>query len=310
MSTEGTRQRKPQPTEVIAETAKKVETEVEDVLTVLWNDLPSWQRDNHYIHSGYRPQSNSFLKSWASLLYIHNETVNIYSHLLGAIAFTISGLLLHTSLASRYHSANKADVYTFGCFFLGAAACLGMSGTYHTISNHSPIVSKFGNKLDYVGIVALITGSFVPSIYYGFYCYPHLQEMYWTMICSLGLGCATVSIFEKFRTPEWRPYRAAMFVAMGLSAIVPVFHGLTIYGISNMQERMGLSWLLLQGVFYITGAGLYGARFPERRWPGAFDIWGSSHQIFHILVVMAAASHLYGLLIAFDYNHRTMGLKC
>jgi predicted membrane channel-forming protein YqfA (hemolysin III family) len=49
-----------------------------------------------------------------------------------------------------------------------------------------------------------------------------------------------------------------MFVAMGLSAVFPVFHGVMLFGIHNMQERMGLYWLLLQGVFYITGAGLYG----------------------------------------------------
>lgn len=37
--------------------------------------------------------------------------------------------------------------------------------------------------------------------------------------------------------------------------------------------------------------------------PGKFDIWGSSHQIFHVLVVCAAAAHLMGLLKAFDYEH-------
>jgi len=45
------------------------------------------------------------------------------------------------------------------------------------------------------------------------------------------------------------------------------------------------------------------ARVPERWRPGAFDIWGSSHQIFHVLVVMAAAAHLIGLLKAFDNEH-------
>lgn len=45
------------------------------------------------------------------------------------------------------------------------------------------------------------------------------------------------------------------------------------------------------------------ARVPERWAPGAFDIWGSSHQIFHVLVVLAAGAHLIGLLKAFDYAH-------
>jgi adiponectin receptor len=48
-----------------------------------------------------------------------------------------------------------------------------------------------------------------------------------------------------------------MFVAMGLSAVFPVFHGLKIYGIREMRDRIGLIWLLLQGFLYILGAGLY-----------------------------------------------------
>ena len=49
-------------------------------------------------------------------------------------------------------------------------------------------------------------------------------------------------------------------------------------------------------------AGLQ-ARVPERLKPGKFDIWGSSHQIFHVLVVSAAISQLVGLLKAFEFAH-------
>lgn len=45
------------------------------------------------------------------------------------------------------------------------------------------------------------------------------------------------------------------------------------------------------------------ARWPERIAPGRFDVVGNSHQIFHVLVVLAAASHLVGLITAFDYRH-------
>jgi adiponectin receptor len=153
-------------------------------LTVLWDDLPSWRQDNHYIHSGYRPESSSFKRSFASLGYLHNESVNIYSHFVGAVIFSGVAVVLYTAIKPRYESAAPSDVLAFMCFFAGAALCLGMSGTYHTISNHSPIVNRMGNKLDYVGIVFLITGSFIPSVFYGFYCHPHLQEFYWTMVCS------------------------------------------------------------------------------------------------------------------------------
>lgn len=112
-----------------------------------------------------------------------------------------------------------------------------------------------------------------------------------------------------------------MFVAMGLSAILPVIHGLTLYGFTSMNRRIGLSWLVLQGVLYIVGAGLYAvsiqrsfsvsntgcraepqqARIPECLHPGRYDLYGSSHQIFHVLILLAAMSHLMGLLTAFEH---------
>ena len=48
-----------------------------------------------------------------------------------------------------------------------------------------------------------------------------------------------------------------MFVAMGLSAIFPVIHGLMLFGLASMYRRIGLSWLVLQGGLYIFGAGIY-----------------------------------------------------
>lgn len=275
-----------------------------------WDDLPHWQRDNQHIHTGYRPASYSFLASFQSLTYIHNETVNIYTHLLPSLLAIPAAVQLYRVLAPRYGSATNGDVRAFGCFFLGAAFCLGMSAFYHTISNHSPTVARIGNTFDYIGIVGLIVGSFVPSIYYGFYCVPGLQRLYWFMICTIGLGCVVVSVLPQFRTPRWRPFRAAMFVGMGLSAVFPVLHGLQLYGRDQMLRQIGLGWLLLQGLLYILGAGIYAARVPERLRPGKFDLWGSSHQIFHMLVVCAAVAHLTGLLRAFDYRHSGTAENC
>lgn len=101
-----------------------------------------------------------------------------------------------------------------------------------------------------------------------------------------------------------------MFVALGLSAMFPILHGLHLYGIAQMQKQIGLSWVVLQGALYICGAGIYAARVPEKWHPGQYDVIGSSHQIFHLFVVAAAASHLFGLLEAFDYRHTVMGGLC
>ena len=180
------------------------EQKAKDILTVLWNDLPTWLQDNHYIHSGYRPPSNSYSKSAASLGYLHNESVNIWTHLVGAILAIIAASTMYVSIRPRFEMATSEDVMAFSCFvscsreqtlkidvltltlmqFVGAIVCLGMSATYHAISNHSQAVAKFGNRLDYMGIVFLIWGSFIPSIFYGFSSEPTLVRLYWTMVCS------------------------------------------------------------------------------------------------------------------------------
>lgn len=45
-------------------------------------------------------------------------------------------------------------------------------------------------------------------------------------------------------------------------------------------------------------------RFPEKKWPGKFDVYGTSHQIFHVLVVCGAVVHLCGVWSAYGWNYR------
>lgn len=143
-----------------------------------WDELHKWQKDNQYILTNYRPASYSYRVSFQSLFYLHNESVNIHTHLLGALVFLFISLIAYAFAVS---SVPGSDILAFGCFVLGVLFCLSMSAIFHTISNHSPLVNRLGNQLDYAGIVGLIVGSFVPSIYYGFYCEPVLQKAYWAM---------------------------------------------------------------------------------------------------------------------------------
>lgn len=152
-----------------------------------WDDLPHWLQDNHFIHSSYRQASYSYGRSLQSILHWHNESVNIWTHLVPAVLSLPAGLLLYQVLKPRYEQASTADVVAMSFFFCGAATCLGMSSLFHTMSNHSPPVARFWNQLDYAGISALIAGSFIPSIYYGFWCQPVKQWTYWSMVSVVGV---------------------------------------------------------------------------------------------------------------------------
>lgn len=48
-----------------------------------------------------------------------------------------------------------------------------------------------------------------------------------------------------------------MFISLGLSGVVPVIHGLLIYGYRGLENRMSLKWVVISGVLYIIGAVLY-----------------------------------------------------
>jgi adiponectin receptor len=48
-----------------------------------------------------------------------------------------------------------------------------------------------------------------------------------------------------------------MFVSLGLSGVVPIFHALRIYGYQGLEDRASVSWVVLQGGLYIFGAVLY-----------------------------------------------------
>lgn len=172
------RLRRPSVTESIASTVELIEKEVGKKLLLLWDDLPAWRRDNAFIHSGYRQIRGSYLYSLKSLFYLHNESINIWSHLIGAFVALLSAAYVYYIVHPRYVSATTSDVLVFSCFFCGAFLCLGMSATFHTLVDHSQAVAKWGNKLDYTGIVALIVGSYVPTLYYGFFCRPTLMTLY------------------------------------------------------------------------------------------------------------------------------------
>ncbi|MCJ1324310.1 hypothetical protein MMC10_000972 [Thelotrema lepadinum] len=225
-----------------------------------WDEIPEWQQDNEYILTGYRPVSGSYKESWRSIWTLHNETINIHSHFVGAGIFVLLSAYFYYSIFSHYPTASYEDAFVFATFFYGVATCFVLSSTFHIINNHSPVVAQIGNQLDYLGIVVLMWGSTLPSIYYGFYCDRTLQKVYSINVSILALGCAIATLHSRFRHPTWRPYRAAMYAGLGLSAIVFVIHGLVKYGFETQRRHMGVDWMAAMASFNLFGAAIYGIR--------------------------------------------------
>ena len=65
----------------------------------LLNEVPAYQRliNNMDIKSGYRINYNTWALTLKSLVHCHNESVNIWTHLIGALACIGSIVMLFTS---------------------------------------------------------------------------------------------------------------------------------------------------------------------------------------------------------------------
>lgn len=161
----------------------KLSLPVTDIL-VTWDELPTWLRDNEFILTGFRPASNSYRASVRSLAYLHNQTGNIYSHALAAIATAALGiwLLRHARGAQRYPSAGAEDWLVFGAFFVGAAVCCTLSALFHTFANHSRAGHGLWLRMDFLGILAVTAGAFVPSLWYTPYCRSRELKSFWITV--------------------------------------------------------------------------------------------------------------------------------
>jgi hypothetical protein len=174
------------------ETNKVILDQTTTIRLKTWHELESWQQDNEFLIGGYRSASNSYRKSLASLSYIHNQTANIYSHLLGAVIFIAAFALIYFELVPRYQTADLYDVGIFASFFTGALICFGCSAFFHTVGNHSHGVYQSWLLLDLYGILCLICGTVYSGTYYGFYCELRVWMTYSVEVClfvqSLILG--------------------------------------------------------------------------------------------------------------------------
>ncbi|GFY51055.1 adiponectin receptor protein [Trichonephila inaurata madagascariensis] len=257
-----------------------------------FNSLPKWMQDNDYLLRGHRPPLPTFSECFRSMFRIHTETGNIWTHFLGCISFIGIAFYVLTRPSNQIQWREKV---VFAIFFAGVITCLGMSFVFHTVYCRSEKISKLFSKLDYCGIAFLIIGSFVPWLYYGFYCSFQPKLIYTILVIVLGTATVIVSLWDAFSEPRYRSLRAGVFVAFGLSGAIPAIHYLIIEGWFPTFYTAPFAWLCLMAVLYITGAIFYALRMPERFCPGKCDIWFNSHQIFHILVIAAACIHYHGI---------------
>ena len=198
-------------------------------------------------------------------------------------------------------------------YCLGGTVMLLASALYHLGAGYNQWTFDTLCRLDLAGISFMIAGSSVPVIYYIFYCDVVLVSVYNTL---LGSSCGATLFFCVLPSKTMhkvRVLRVLSYISAGAVAIVPFVHAYIKFGSLNdgvdYVRLFTKDYLLVFSLgCYLVGAFFYVQRIPERFYPNTFDIFLSSHQIWHLLVALAALTHY--VVAVHLYEWRKMNATC
>lgn len=96
---------------------------------------------------------------------------------------------------------------------------------------------------------------------------------YLTFITVFAIAVFIFSFKEDFPNPEKRKLRGILYLTLGISAGLPIIHlGFFPHTINGFTVKPDITYWVYGGASYIIGALMYTVRFPEKYFPGIFDI--------------------------------------
>jgi hemolysin III len=172
------------------------------------------------------------------------------------------------------HAPSGKALIAVAIYAASLSALLGVSALYHRVT-WSPSARSWMGRLDHTMIYVLIVGTYTPVgllTLTGKLAIVLMVVMYAGSIAGIGLHLLWVNV------P--RGLSALVYVALGWSGTAALPQVVTHTG----WAAAGL--LLLGGILYSAGAAIYALRRPDPI-PAVFGY----HEVFHALVVAAAAAH-------------------
>ncbi|XP_071340250.1 progestin and adipoQ receptor family member 3a [Trachinotus anak] len=222
-----------------------------------YEQIPVFLRENPYITDGYRAYLPSRL-CIKSLFILSNETVNIWSHFISAITLCMTQL------------------------------CMLCSVGYHLFCCHrSEKTSRRWMALDYAGVSIGILGCYVPGVFYTFYCNNYWRQVYLVTVLAMILAVFFAQIHPHYLSKQWKQLRSLIFCLVAGYGLIPTVHWICLTGGFSSELVQAFVPRVL-GMYFIAALALifYVSKVPERYFPGQLNYLGSSHQVWHVLLVL------------------------
>jgi len=190
--------------------------------TVPADRAPHWLLRPHIL-KGYRVDLSP-LQCFVSLFTLHNESGNIWTHLVPCV---VMGRLAWQVIVTGEWSVLDVpgaslspvlETLAVGSFLAMATLTFFFSSFYHLANCTSESTCALLLRLDVTGIALLISASFLPGVYYGFACFPHLQHIYLACILVMlvsGLLAANLGPIHDERVARFRNLVFVLSVAFG-----------------------------------------------------------------------------------------------
>ncbi|CAJ0571997.1 unnamed protein product, partial [Mesorhabditis spiculigera] len=244
---------------------------------------------NEHVHTHYRPPKLPATLCMKSALHITNETINIWSHLAGFLYFSYCQFDANFRRLPLM-GASGTDHFVFTMSLLASQVCMLFSALFHTFGCSSTKKRRKFLNLDVFGISAGLLGMYLSGLYTAFFCFREaLQSYLYFLAVLLCIAGYLPSKREKLVKEGTRVGPLHLFyTALVLAGFLPTMHWISMHG--GLSSAYVHQWLPNMAIVYaLTGGAFffYATLIPERLAPGKFDVWGSSHQWWHLLILAA-----------------------
>jgi adiponectin receptor len=128
--------------------------------------------------SQHRIYTISYRKSIVSIVHLHSETINIWSHLFGTLWFCASATRFAGTAKSLFSPSTAAIL----AYLTANVFCFACSTLYHVFADHAE--ADFWLRLDYLGIVCAIWASSISFVALSFSCHSGEQYAYTILVTA------------------------------------------------------------------------------------------------------------------------------
>uniref|UniRef100_A0A3P8VN65 Progestin and adipoQ receptor family member VII, a n=1 Tax=Cynoglossus semilaevis TaxID=244447 RepID=A0A3P8VN65_CYNSE len=252
--------------------------------TVRDADVPHYFRECN-VKTGYRPLHQNWRYYFLSLFQRHNETINIWTHLLAFLILLIK--LRH--LTETVDFVGDPHSWPLLILLLSSLTYTAFSVTAHLLGSKSKLCHFAFYFLDYIGVAQYQYGSAVVHFYYVMdeSYHRHVRGIFMPaatlLSCLSCLGCC-YGKYCNYGRPAW-VRKVGQVVP---SAIAYIWDSSPIIGrllsSSSVTEDPALIYHFGQVGFFLGCAFFFTCPVFERCFPGQCDFLGQGHQVFHVLL--------------------------